>query len=65
MLYWIFDLDYTLYDLPMEIGFNYNGTVSGSFTSISEDTLITGITINQVVNDTALLIMASIIFFFV
>ena len=43
-----------------EIGFNYNGTVNGSFTSISEDSLITGITINQVVNDTALLVMASI-----
>ena len=24
MLYWIFDLDYTLYDIPMEISFNYN-----------------------------------------
>ena len=24
MLYWIFDLDYTLYDLPKEIDFNYN-----------------------------------------
>ena len=24
MLYWIFDLDYTLYDLPMESNFNYN-----------------------------------------
>ena len=23
MLYWIFDLDYTLYDLPMERNFNY------------------------------------------
>tara|TARA_Y100001980_G_C14521098_1_gene296380 strand:+ start:124 stop:1041 length:918 start_codon:yes stop_codon:yes gene_type:complete len=43
-----------------EIGFDYNGTVNGSFTSISEDSLITGITINQVVNDTALLVMASI-----
>lgn len=43
-----------------EIGFNYNGTVSGSFTSISEDSLVTGISINQVVNDTALLVMASI-----
>ena len=43
-----------------EIGFSYNGTVSGSFTSISEDSLITGISINQVVNDTALLVMASI-----
>ncbi len=43
-----------------EIGFNYNGTVNGSFTSISEDSLLTGISINQVVNDTALLVMASI-----
>lgn len=43
-----------------EIGFNYNGTVSGSFTSISDDSLVTGISINQVVNDTALLVMASI-----
>jgi len=43
-----------------EIGFSYNGTVSGSFTSISEDSLVTGISINQVVNDTALLVMASI-----
>ena len=43
-----------------EIGFNYNGTVNGSFTSISEDSLLTGILINQVVNDTALLVMASI-----
>ena len=43
-----------------EIGFSYNGTVSGSFTSISEDSLVTGILINQVVNDTALLVMASI-----
>ena len=24
MLYWIFDLDYTLYDLPMEKNFNYS-----------------------------------------
>ena len=23
MLYWIFDLDYTLYDIPKEIGFDY------------------------------------------
>ena len=43
-----------------EVGFNYNGTVSGSFTSITEDSLVTGISINQVVNDTALLVMASI-----
>ena len=43
-----------------EIEFSYNGTVGGSFTSISEDSLVTGITINQVVNDTALLVMASI-----
>ena len=43
-----------------EIGFNYNGTISGSFTSITEDSLVTGISINQVVNDTALLVMASI-----
>ena len=43
-----------------EIEFSYNGTVDGSFTSISEDSLVTGITINQVVNDTALLVMASI-----
>ncbi len=43
-----------------EIDFSYSGTVNGSFTSISEDSIITGITINQVVNDTALLVMASI-----
>ena len=43
-----------------EINFNYNGTVNGSFTSISEDSLITGLTINQIVNDTALVIMVSI-----
>ena len=43
-----------------EINFNYNGTVNGSFTSISGDSLITGLSINQVVNDTALVIMASI-----
>ncbi len=43
-----------------EIGFNYNGTVNGSFTSITEDSLVTAISINQVVNDTALLVMASI-----
>ena len=43
-----------------EINFNYGGTVDGSFTSISGDSLITGLTINQVVNDTALVIMASI-----
>ena len=43
-----------------EISFNYSGTVNGSFTSISGDSLITGLTINQVVNDTALVIMASI-----
>ena len=43
-----------------EINFNYSGTVDGSFTSISGDSLITGLTINQVVNDTALVIMASI-----
>ena len=43
-----------------EIDFNYNGTVNGSFTSISEDSLVTGLTINQIVNDTALVIMVSI-----
>ena len=43
-----------------EINFNYSGTVDGSFTSISGDSLITGLTINQIVNDTALVIMASI-----
>lgn len=43
-----------------EINFNYNGTVNGSFTSIAGDSLITALTINQVVNDTALVIMASI-----
>ena len=43
-----------------EISFNYNGVVDGSFTSISGDSLITGLAINQVVNDTALVIMASI-----
>lgn len=43
-----------------EVTFDYNGTVDGSFTSITEDSLIAGITINQVVNDTAFLIMASI-----
>ena len=43
-----------------EISFNYNGVVDGSFTSISGDSLITGLTINQVINDTALVIMASI-----
>ena len=30
-----------------EINFNYSGTVDGSFTSISGDSLITGLTINQ------------------
>ena len=43
-----------------EIGFNYNGTVSGSFTSISGDSLVTGLIINQVINDTAQVIMVSI-----
>ena len=43
-----------------EINFDYNGTVDGSFNSITQDSLITGIIINQIVNDTSLLIMASI-----
>ena len=40
--------------------FNYSGTVNGDFSSTVEDTLLTGITINQVVNDTAFLFIASI-----
>ena len=43
-----------------EINFNYSGTINGSFTSISGDSLTTGLTINQVVNDTALVITASL-----
>ncbi len=43
-----------------EVNFEYNGTVDGSFNSITQDSLITAITINEVVNDTAFLIIASI-----
>ena len=43
-----------------EITFDYDGTVDGSFSSTIEDTLITGISFNQTIQDTSFLIMASI-----
>ena len=43
-----------------ELTFNYSGTVNGNFSSTVEDTLLAGITINQVIDDTAFLFIASI-----
>ena len=43
-----------------EITFDYDGTVDGLFSSTIEDTLITGISFNQTIQDTSFLIMASI-----
>ena len=42
-----------------EIFFDYNGTVDGNFSSIVDDSLITGVTINQVIGDTSFLFLAS------
>ena len=43
-----------------DITFDYDGTVDGLFSSTVEDTLITGISFNQTIQDTSFLIMASI-----
>ena len=42
------------------INFDYNGTVDGNFSSIIEDTLSTGISFNQIIEDTSFFLMASI-----
>ena len=43
-----------------QITFDYNGTVNGSFTSIVQDSLLTGIAFNQMGEDTSYFFMASI-----
>ena len=43
-----------------QITFDYNGTVNGSFTSIVQDSLMTGIAFNQMGEDTSYFFMASI-----
>jgi len=43
-----------------DITFDYNGTVDGNFSSIIEDTLSTGISFNQIIEDTSFFLMASI-----
>ena len=43
-----------------EITFDYNGTVDGAFSSIIEDTLLTAVSFNQIVQDTSFFLMASI-----
>ncbi|MBA64284.1 MAG: hypothetical protein CMG55_00640 [Candidatus Marinimicrobia bacterium] len=42
-----------------EVSFDYNGTVDGNFSSIVNDSLITGVTINQIIGDTSFLFLAS------
>ena len=43
-----------------EIIFNYDGTVDGVFSSTIEDTLLTGVSFNQIIQDTSFFLMASI-----
>ena len=43
-----------------QITFDYNGTMNGSFTSIVQDSLMTGIAFNQMGEDTSYFFMASI-----
>ena len=43
-----------------QITFDYNGTVNGSFTSIVQDSLMTGVAFNQIGEDTSYFFMASI-----